>query len=69
MLWLIFAFSAEKALPPINNNKTNTKLIFNILVLIFICFNSYGRVLPKDVEWNDDETGYYTIKNNNIAFL
>ena len=45
------------------------KLIFNILVLIFICFNSYGRVLPKDVEWNDDETGYYIIKENSVQLI
>ena len=26
-------------------------------------------MLPKDVEWNDDETGYYIIKENSVQLI
>ena len=45
------------------------KIIFQILALTIVCFNSLGRVLPKEVEWNDDETGYYIIKENAIQLI
>ena len=37
----------------------------------FSFFNSilYSQILPSDLQWNDDETGYYIIKENNITLV
>ena len=37
----------------------------------FLFFNSilYSQILPSDLQWNDDETGYYKIKQNNIILV
>ena len=37
----------------------------------FSFFNSilYSQILPSDLQWNDDETGYYMIKQNNITLV
>ena len=37
----------------------------------FSFFNSilYSQILPSDLQWNDDETGYYIIKENNIKLV
>ena len=45
--------------------QTNT--IFSII--FFISINLFGRVLPSDVVWNENETGYYTIKDNSIVLV
>ena len=37
--------------------------------MFFVSINLFGRVLPNDVIWNDNETGYYTIKENNIVLV
>ena len=37
--------------------------------MFFITMNLFGRVLPNDVIWNENETGYYTIKENNIVLV
>ena len=37
--------------------------------MFFVSINLFGRVLPNDVIWNDNETGYYTIKDNNIVLV
>lgn len=37
--------------------------------MFFISMNLFGRVLPNDVIWNENETGYYTIKENNIVLV
>ena len=40
-----------------------------IYILLFVSINIFGRVLPNDVVWNESETGYYTIKDNNIVLV
>jgi dipeptidyl-peptidase-4 len=40
-----------------------------ICTIFFVSINLFGRVLPNDVIWNDNETGYYTIKDNNIVLV
>jgi len=40
-----------------------------IYILLFVSINLFGRVLPNDVVWNESETGYYTIKDNNIVLV
>ena len=45
----------------------HTQTIFYIL--FFISTNLFGRVLPSDVVWNENETGYYTIKENSIVLV
>ena len=40
-----------------------------IYILIFVSINLFGRVLPNDVVWNESETGYFTIKDNNIVLV
>ena len=44
-----------------------THTIFSII--FFISINLFGRVLPSDVVWNENETGYYTIKDNSIVLV
>ena len=41
------------------------------LTLIYSFFNIDidARVLPQDVIWNNDETGYYTIDENSIVLV
>ena len=44
----------------------------NFLLLIYffiLSSNIYARVLPQDIIWNDDESGYYIIKDNNIVLV
>ena len=38
-------------------------------IIFFITHNLFGRVLPSDIIWNENETGYYTIKDNNIILV
>ena len=38
-------------------------------LIFFVSINLFGRVLPNDVVWNESETGYYTIKDNNIVLV
>ena len=38
-------------------------------LIFFVSINLFGRVLPNDVVWNESETGYYTIKENNIVLV
>lgn len=42
--------------------------VFSIL-LIFTSITFNAQLLQSDVPWNDDESGYYTIKNNNIILV
>ena len=42
--------------------------VFSIL-LIFTSINLNAQLLQSDVPWNEDESGYYTIKNNNIILV
>ncbi len=47
-------------------NKQTQSLFY---LMFFVSINLFGRVLPNDVIWNDNETGYYTIKDNNIVLV
>ena len=38
-------------------------------LIFFVSINLFGRVLPNDVVWNESETGYFTLKNNNIVLV
>ena len=38
-------------------------------VFFFGTINLIGQTLPTDVPWNENETGYYTTKENNIVFV
>ena len=38
-------------------------------LIFFVSINLFGRVLPNDVVWNESETGYFTIKDNNIVLV
>jgi dipeptidyl-peptidase-4 len=38
-------------------------------LIFFVSINLSGRVLPNDIVWNESETGYYTIKDNNIVLV
>ena len=37
--------------------------------LFFFNIDIDARVLPQDVIWNNDETGYYTIDENSIVLV
>lgn len=39
------------------------------LIIFFLTYNLFGRVLPSDIIWNENETGYYSIKDNNIILV
>ena len=43
-------------------------LTINLISILFVLSLS-ARVLPQDVIWNSDESGYYTIKNNSIVLV
>ena len=46
------------------------KIIHNSLFLILLfSYSLTARVLPQDVVWNEEETGYYSIKENNIMLI
>ena len=38
-------------------------------LIFFVSINLFGRVLPNVVVWNESETGYFTIKDNNIVLV
>ena len=38
-------------------------------IIFFLTYNLFGRVLPSDIIWNENETGYYSIKDNNIILV
>ena len=40
-----------------------------LFIIFFLTYNLFGRVLPSDIIWNENETGYYTIKDNNIILV
>ena len=44
-----------------------TQVLFYII--FFVSVTLFGRVLPNDIVWNENETGYYSIKNNNIVLV
>ena len=45
----------------------HTQVLFSII--FFVSVTLFGRVLPNDIVWNENETGYYSIKNNNIVLV
>ena len=38
-------------------------------VLLFVSTHLLGQVLPVDIPWNEKETGFYTLKQNNIVLV
>ncbi len=40
-----------------------------IYLFLFVSTNMLAQILPSDVVWNDEETGYYILKNNNIILV
>jgi dipeptidyl-peptidase-4 len=38
-------------------------------IFLFCSINLIGQVLPTDLIWNENETGYYTTKENNIILV
>ena len=44
-----------------------TALLFSILS--FWASALYSQILPADLQWNENETGYYSIKKNNITLV
>ena len=38
-------------------------------VLSFLVPSLYSQILPSDLQWNDNDSGYYTIKENNIVLV
>ena len=46
------------------------KIIHNSLFIILLfSYSLTARVLSQDVVWNEEETGYYSIKENNIMLI
>ena len=37
----------------------------SLFIIVLFSYSLTARVLPQDVVWNEEETGYYTIKENN----
>ena len=44
-----------------------TVLLFS--VISFWASALYSQILPADLQWNENETGYYSIKKNNITLV
>ena len=42
---------------------------FSLFIIVLFSYSLTARVLPQDVVWNEEETGYYTIKENNIMLI
>ena len=43
------------------------KITFILFSAFSIFFQGlYSQILPSDLQWNENDTGYYTIKENNI---
>lgn len=66
----IFLFILNGLFPKINFFLTfmikNSNFLLFILILLFMDVSA--QTLPSDLIWNDNETGYYEIKANNIDF-
>jgi hypothetical protein len=45
--------------------KKNT--VYLLFTLILLVIDVSAQTLPSDLIWNDDETAYYEIKENNIV--
>jgi len=41
----------------------------SLFIILLFSYSLTARVLPQDVVWNEEETGYYTIKENNIMLI
>ena len=44
-------------------------ILYLTLIYSFFNIDIDARVLPQDVIWNNDETGYYTIDENSIVLV
>ena len=43
----------------------NPFILFSAFFLFY--YGLCSQILPSDLQWNENETGYYTIKKNNIV--
>ena len=41
----------------------------SLFIILLFSYSLTARVLPQDVVWNEEETGYYSIKENNIMLI
>ena len=41
----------------------------SLFIIVLLSYSLTARVLPQDVVWNEEETGYYSIKENNIMLI
>ena len=41
----------------------------SLFIILLFSYSLTARVLPQDVVWNEEETGYYSIKENNIVLI
>ncbi len=41
----------------------------SLFIIVLFSYSLKARVLPQDVVWNEEETGYYTIKENDIMLI
>ena len=44
-----------------------TLILFSAFSLLFQ--GLFSQILPSDLQWNENDTGYYTIKENNIILV
>ena len=44
-----------------------TFILFSAFSLLFQ--GLFSQILPSDLQWNENDTGYYTIKENNIILV
>ena len=45
----------------------NPFILFSAFFLFY--YGLCSQILPSDLQWNENETGYYTIKKNNIVLV
>ena len=45
----------------------NPFILFSTFSLFY--YGLCSQILPSDLQWNENETGYYTIKKNNIVLV
>ena len=41
----------------------------SLFIILLFSYSLTARVLPQDVVWNEEETGYYSIKENSIMLI
>lgn len=46
-----------------------TKILLISFIFFSINFESISRVLNQEIVWNADESGYFSIKNNELILI